>query len=119
MIGQHREGPPLPVQHLAEGHPELGGHEAVEEEVGGAVDKGEHVHDVPQRVVALLVELHPLDGGEEAQSSLYLEFDNLQLFIFEAIFTMGVSAMRKRPSKAMRSLVVLSVLRALRVEPRL
>ena len=73
VIGQHREGLPLPVQHLAEGRPELGGHEAVEEEVGGAVDEGEHVHDVPQRVVALLVELHPVDGGEEAQSSLHLE----------------------------------------------
>ena len=116
VIGQHCEGLPLPVQHLAEGRPELGGHEAVEDEVGRAVDQREHVHDVSQRVVALLIELHPMDGREEAQGSLKIE---LQLSRGHQISTMGVSAMRKRPRRAMRSLVVLSVLLALLVEHRL
>ena len=64
---------PFSVQHLVEGLPELGGHEAVEEEVGGAVDEGQHVHDVPQWVVALPVELHPINGREESQNSLHLQ----------------------------------------------
>ena len=72
-VGQHCERLALPVQHLAQGLPELGGHEAVEDEVGRAVDQREHVHDVSQRVVALLVELHPMDGREEAQGSLKIE----------------------------------------------
>ena len=115
-VGQHCERLALPVQHLAQGLPELGGHEAVEDEVGRAVDQREHVHDVSQRVVALLVELHPMDGREEAQGSLKIE---LQLSRGHQISTMGVSAMRKRPRRAMRSLVVLSVLLALLVEHRL
>ena len=82
VIGQHCEGFPAPVQHLAQGRPELSGHEAVEEEVGGAVDEGEHVHDVSQRVVALLVELHPVDGREETQSSLHLELQSSAFYLW-------------------------------------
>ena len=34
------------------GGPELSGHQAVQDEVDGAVSEGQHVHDLPQWVVA-------------------------------------------------------------------
>ena len=35
-----------------ESGPELSGHQAVQDEVDGAVSEGQHVHDLPQWVVA-------------------------------------------------------------------
>ena len=40
-----------------DGAPELPGHEAVEEEVEGAVEEGHHVHDLAQGDVAVHEEL--------------------------------------------------------------
>ena len=55
---------------LAEGAPELGGHQEVGEEVGRGVGEDQEVHGVAQRVVALLPEGQPVDGGEHPQHTL-------------------------------------------------
>ena len=52
---------------------ELRGHEAVEDEVGGAVDEDDHLQDLAERVVAGVEELSAEDGGEHSQDSLVLK----------------------------------------------
>ena len=47
---------------LSHCHPEVRGHEEVEDEVGSAVDEGQHVHHLPDRVVTLKEELLPQDA---------------------------------------------------------
>ena len=56
-----------------EGGPELGGHEAVEDEVGGAVDEDDDLQDLAERVVAGVEELSAEDGGQHSQDSLVLK----------------------------------------------
>ena len=60
----------LHPEHLGQGGPELGGHEAVEGEVGGAVPQGQQVHHLPQGGVALGVELLAMVGRQHAQDAL-------------------------------------------------
>lgn len=52
---------------------ELRGHEAVENEVGGAVDEDDDLQDLAERVVAGVEELSAEDGGEHSQDSLVLK----------------------------------------------
>ena len=52
---------------------ELRGHEAVEDEVGGAVDEDDDLQDLAERVVAGVKELSAEDGGEHSQDSLVLK----------------------------------------------
>lgn len=52
---------------------ELRGHEAVEDEVGGAVDEDDDLQDLAERVVAGVEELSAEDGGEHSQDSLVLK----------------------------------------------
>ena len=52
---------------------ELRGHEAVEDEVGGAVDEDNDLQDLAERVVAGVEELSAEDGGEHSQDSLVLK----------------------------------------------
>ena len=64
------EQPALQPEHLGEGGPELGGHEAVEEEVGGAVPQGQQVHHLPHRGVAGQEETGPQHGRQQTQDAL-------------------------------------------------
>ena len=52
---------------------ELRGHEAVEDEVGGAVDEDDDLQDLAERVVAGVEELSAEDGGQHSQDSLVLK----------------------------------------------
>ena len=52
---------------------ELRGHEAVEDEVGGAVDEDDDLQDLAERVVAGVEELSAEDGREHSQNSLVLK----------------------------------------------
>ena len=60
----------LHPEHLGEGGPELGGHETVEGEVGGAVAQGQQVHHLAQGGVALGVELLAVVGRQHAKDPL-------------------------------------------------
>ena len=52
---------------------ELRRHEAVEDEVGGAVDEDDDLQDLAERVVAGVEELSAEDGGQHSQDSLVLK----------------------------------------------
>ena len=60
------------VERLAEGDPELPRHEAVEEEVDGAVDQGHQVHHLPQRGVALLKEVSSKHCSHQCDHTLHM-----------------------------------------------
>ena len=70
LCGRPPPRPALQPEHLGQGGPELGGHEAVEEEVGGAVPQGQQVHHLPHRGVARQEEPGPQHGGQQAQDAL-------------------------------------------------
>ena len=59
------------VERLAERDPELPRHEAVEEEVDGAVDQGHQVHHFPQRGVALLKEVSSKNCRHQCDHTLH------------------------------------------------
>ena len=60
------------VERLAEGDPELPRHEAVEEEVDGAVDQGHQVHHLPKRGVALLKEVSSKHCSHQCDHTLHM-----------------------------------------------
>ena len=53
-----------------ESGPELSGHQAVQDEVDGAVSEGQHVHDLPQWVVAGDKELFTKNSRQHPQNAL-------------------------------------------------
>ena len=53
-----------------ESGPELSGHQAVQDEVDGAVSEGQHVHDLPQGVIAGDQELFTKNGRQHPQNAL-------------------------------------------------
>ena len=53
-----------------ERRPELCGHQAVQDEVDGAVGEGQHVHDLPQWVVAGDEELFTKNSRQHSQNPL-------------------------------------------------
>ena len=53
-----------------ESGPELSGHQAVQDEVDGAVSEGQHVHHLPQGVVAGDEELFTENSGQHPQDAL-------------------------------------------------
>ena len=55
-----------------QGRPELGGHQAVEDEVGGAVDQGDDLQDLSKWNITRVEELGAEDRGEHSQNSLQM-----------------------------------------------
>ena len=53
-----------------ESGPELCGHQAVQDEVDGAIGEGQHVHDLPQWVVAGDEELFTKNSRQHPQNPL-------------------------------------------------
>ena len=62
--------PPFCVEGDDEGLSELARHDAIEDEVDGRVDEGHGVHEVAQWHVAVVHEVVPVHGGEQAEDSL-------------------------------------------------
>lgn len=58
------------LEELAEGLAELLAHDAVEDEVDGAVDQGQDVHEVAEGGVARLEEVLAPDGAQQAEHAL-------------------------------------------------
>ena len=53
-----------------ESGPELSGHQAVQDEVDGAIGEGQHVHDLPQWVVAGNQKIFTKNSGQHPQDGL-------------------------------------------------
>ena len=53
-----------------QGCPELCGHQAIQDEVDGAISEGQHVHDLPQWVIAGNQKLFTKNSGQHPQDGL-------------------------------------------------
>ena len=63
-----------------ESGPELSGHQAVQDEVDGAVSEGQHVHDLPQWVVTGHQERLTKYSGEHPQNGLFGKTTEMIIF---------------------------------------